>query len=142
MATVAFGMGIDKADVRFVLHLSLSKSLENYYQESGRAGRDCATPSRVVLFWRLADVFRLAAMVFGEQTGQAKLRHMVAYATAASTCRRRLLAEVLEGDTAPTFQDCSDWRNPDIGDANVVSGDGGVCVPCDCCECDAAATPG
>lgn len=93
VATTAFGMGIDKPDVRFVIHHSLSKSLENYYQESGRAGRD-DKPATCILFFRLQDMFRVSSMVMSEQTGLDNLYQMVAYcADMGQSCRRKLVAE-------------------------------------------------
>lgn len=80
VATVAFGMGIDKPDVRFVIHHSLSKSMENLYQESGRAGRDDKV-SHCIVFYRFADVFRQSSMVFTEQTGLDNLYGIMSYCT-------------------------------------------------------------
>jgi len=85
VATSAFGMGIDKSNVRFVLHLGLSTSLEAYYQEAGRAGRD-GRRSRCMIFWNRGDV-RLARRIV---TDAGKLEPLLRYVSAL-TCRREVL---------------------------------------------------
>ncbi|XP_027206591.2 ATP-dependent DNA helicase Q1 [Penaeus vannamei] len=92
VATIAFGMGIDKPDVRFVIHHCISKSMENFYQESGRAGRD-GKPAKCIVFWRFADLSRQSTMVFAEQTGLENLYGLISYCIDTHRCRRNIIAE-------------------------------------------------
>lgn len=127
VATVAFGMGIDKSNVRYVIHYNIPSNMEAYYQEIGRAGRD-GEPADTLLFSSLSDIISRREMIEAgsmsdEQKSllQAKMDRMVAYAE-SNICRRRVLLSY--------FQEVSDHDcgNCDVCHAPRESFDGTILV--------------
>ncbi|KYQ57144.1 ATP-dependent DNA helicase Q1 [Trachymyrmex zeteki] len=115
VATIAFGLGIDKPDVRFVIHHCVSKSMENFYQESGRAGRD-GKKSVCLVLYRLADVFKLSTMVFQDKVGLQNLYKVLAYCLDQTSCRRSWIATHFEENWKETdcAEMCDHCRKPSV----------------------------
>ena len=116
-ATIAFGMGIDKPDVRFVIHYDMPKSIENYYQETGRAGRD-GLNGKCIAFYNYQDILRLEKFlrdkpVAEREMGAQLMQEVVAYAETAS-CRRRFLLHYFgeEFEEGRCGKMCDNCKNP------------------------------
>jgi ATP-dependent DNA helicase RecQ len=117
-ATIAFGMGIDKSNVRFVIHYNLPKNMESYYQEIGRSGRD-GLPAEAILFYTFADVMTHREIIEKEDQGMAEVRlakldRLMQFAQAYS-CRRQILLAYFNEYLDKPCGKCDICKNPPKG---------------------------